>query len=357
MEGRGNKMYKVIDLFCGAGGLSLGFKMAGFDVIGGLDFDQQAIQTHEKNFPNSINICGDIKELSNTEIKEIFGNDVDVIVGGPPCQGFSTANMWQKDSEDERNKLFYEYIRFIEVYKPKAFLIENVRGILSKNDGFAKEAIYKIAEELGYNIDSDILLASDFGVPQKRVRAFFVGVRKDINQEFHFSNLLKKTKVTVEDAISDLYGLETNGILSVEPKTTYQALMRAKSNNLIYNHDVKYPMEKVQERIKHVHQGGNWKDVPEHLWDNIRTNRHSSAYRRLDEKDVSITIDTGHMNYFHPIYNRVPTVRESARLQSFPDDFIFVGNSGAQFRQVGNAVPPLLAKSIADELMIILNKK
>ena len=132
--------------------------------------------------------------------------------------------------------------------------------------------------------------------------------------------------------------------------------MRENSNNKLYNHNIRYPKDIVQTRMSHVPEGGNWKDVPEELWDTIRNNRHSSAYRRLNSEDVSVTIDTGHMNYFHPKYNRVPTVRESARIQSFPDDFIFTGGQGAQFRQVGNAVPPLLSYSIAKTLKTYLNK-
>ena len=132
--------------------------------------------------------------------------------------------------------------------------------------------------------------------------------------------------------------------------------MRKDSDNILHNHNIRYPKDVVQTRMSHVPEGGNWKDVPDELWDTIRTNRHSSAYRRLNSQDVSITIDTGHMNYFHPRYNRVPTVRESARIQSFPDDFIFTGGQGAQFRQVGNAVPPLLSKAIADTLKTYLDR-
>lgn len=142
------------------------------------------------------------------------------------------------------------------------------------------------------------------------------------------------------------------------PKTKYQKYLRNK-NNIIYNHDVRYPAEKVQHRISFVPQGGNWKNVPAELWPSDRKNRHSSAYKRLKEDDVSVTIDTGnnHSNYFHPKYNRIPTVREAARLQSFPDDFIFLGNRSDQYRQVGNAVPPLLAKSIAEAIKELLDNE
>lgn len=345
--------FKVLDLFCGAGGLSLGFKHAGFEIKGGIDFDNDAISTHHKNFPDSISICTDIKKFDNNQIVELF-NDVDVIIGGPPCQGFSNANMWQKGVEDDRNKLFFEFIRFVEVLFPKVVLIENVPGILTKNDSFAKIKIYEILDKLGYYVDSNVLMASDFGVPQIRKRAFFIGVRKDVQAKFSFNNLKIKPKVSVKEAIGDLYNIDNETSFNKEETSDYQRKMREKSGDFIYNHEVKYPNIKVQERMKYVPQGGNWRDVPENLWDSKRDNRHSSAYKRINETSQSITIDTGHMNYFHPKYNRVPTVRESARLQSFSDDFIFLGSKTSQFRQVGNAVPPLLAQAIAEELYRLL---
>lgn len=358
--------YNILDLFCGAGGLSLGFKMAGFDIVGGIDFNQEAIDTHALNFKNGFHFCGDISTLDNEFILKNFEGKVDVIIGGPPCQGFSTANMQQKDhKDDERNKLFYQFIRFVELLKPKAFVMENVRGILTKDGGHVKEVMMNIMNDLGYNVDVRVLVASDYGVPQKRMRAFFVGTRKSLGESFNFDSIQKKPMVTVKDAIGDLYYLDNETKIStvddkfnleVEPSCEYQKFMRKNSDNILHNHNIRYPKEVVQTRMSHVPEGGNWKDVPDELWDTIRTNRHSSAYRRLNSQDVSITIDTGHMNYFHPIYNRVPTVRESARIQSFPDDFIFTGGQGAQFRQVGNAVPPLLSKAIAETLKIYLNR-
>ena len=358
--------HNVLDLFCGAGGLSLGFKMAGFNIVGGIDFNQEAIDTHALNFKDGFHFCGDISTLDDEFILKNFEGRVDVIIGGPPCQGFSTANMQQKDIEsDDRNKLFYQFIRFVRVLRPRAFVMENVRGILTKDNGHVKDVMMEVMEELGYNVDVKVLAASDYGVPQKRMRAFFVGTSKLLGESFDFDNIQKKPMVTVKDAIGDLYNLDNQTKLStvddkfnleVEPSCEYQKLMRKDSDSILYNHNIRYPKEIVQKRMSYVPEGGNWKDVPDELWDTIRTNRHSSAYRRLNSKDVSITIDTGHMNYFHPKYNRVPTVRESARIQSFPDDFIFTGGQGAQFRQVGNAVPPLLSKAIAETLKTYLDK-
>lgn len=340
--------YRVLDLFCGAGGLSLGFKLAGFQIVGGVDFQQDAIYTHEKNFKNSISICGDIKEINDEKVKELFQNKVDIIIGGPPCQGFSAGNRQQIEN-DPRNKLFFEFIRFVRILKPKAVVIENVRQILTKDKGFAKNKIFEILEELGYNVDVRVLTASEYGVPQNRNRAIFIGVKKEIGK-INYDMIKKVSKpVTVKEAIGELYELENKNtnILTSEPLTKFQKYVRAK-DNMIFNHDIKYPNQEVQDRMNFVPQGGNWQNVPESMWKTKRSNRHSSAYRRLDETKPSITIDTGHMNYFHPLYNRVPTVRESARLQSFPDDFIFVGTPTSQLRQVGNAVPPLMAKAVAE---------
>lgn len=359
MEGR-VMTYNVLDLFCGAGGLSLGFKMADFDIVGGIDFDQEALDTHELNFKDGFHFCGDISELDDEFVLDNFDGKVDVIIGGPPCQGFSVANMQQKDIEnDDRNKLFYEFIRFVKLLNPKAFVMENVPQILTKDKGHVKEVMMDVMDKLGYDVNVKVLLASDYGVPQKRRRAFFVGLSKTLDETFDFDNIKKMPKVTVENAIGDIYSLDRKVkkstvddefSLKTRPNCNYQKDMRKNSGNKLYNHNIRYPKDIVQTRMKHVPEGGNWKDVPEELWDTIRNNRHSSAYRRLNSKDVSVTIDTGHMNYFHPKYNRVPTVRESARIQSFPDDFIFVGRQGSQFRQVGNAVPPLLSKAIADTL-------
>ena len=358
-------MLKVIDLFCGCGGLSEGFRLAGYTIVGGVDFNAPAIKTFNKNFPEAKGICCDLLNMDQSKIVQEFGDlsEIDVIIGGPPCQGFSAANRYKIEGEDPRNKLFFEFVKFVDLAKPKAIVIENVRGIVTSNNGYAKDRIYEIFESRGYSVNHRILNASDYGVPQRRLRNFFVMIRSDV--KFDFDNLTKvKNEITVEDAIGELYGHEENNsnepfVLDIAPSTLYRRYLRA-SNNEVPNHEVRYPAEKVQHRISYVPQGGNWQDVPEELWPNDRKNRHSSAYKRLDVNEPSCTIDTGnnHSNYFHPLYNRIPTVREAARLQSFPDDFIFMENRSEQYRQVGNAVPPLLAKVIADELRgVIENEK
>lgn len=353
--------YKVLDLFCGCGGISCGFSLSGFEIIGGIDFNHDAVSTFKHNFKNAKVHCADISSISDECVVSEYGN-VDVIIGGPPCQGFSTANRWQKEVEDPRNKLFYEFIRFVKLLKPKILMIENVRGILTRDNGYAKKRISSILGEEGYLLSMSVLDASDYGVPQNRKRAIIIGIREDFcKKQFDFSLISKQPKITVEDAIGELYACEnskTNPVeLKLKPDTPYRKYLRRK-DNLIYNHEVKYPAEKVQQRISYVPQGGNWVNVPAELWPSSRQNRHSSAYKRLDPKTQSCTIDTGnaHSNYFHPLYNRIPSPRESARLQSFPDSFEFIGTRGSTYKQVGNAVPPLLAKAIADVIINLLKE-
>lgn len=349
-------MLNVIDLFCGCGGLSLGFKLAGYNIVGGVDVNKDAIETFNSNFKNAEGICFDLLKMDSNYIVEVFGDlkNIDVIIGGPPCQGFSSANRYKREEDDERNKLFFEFVKFVDLANPKAIVIENVRGIVTNNNGYAKDRIYEIFESRGYKVNHQILDASMYGVPQKRLRNFFVITK---NVKFNFE-LLKKSRdiVTVKEAIGELYHFDKVEKkdyykIHVSPKTEYQKYLR-NEESLIYNHEIKYPAEIVQNRISYVPQGGNWRDIPEELFENNRNNRHSSAFKRLNEKDTSVTIDTGnaHSNYFHPLYNRIPTVREAARIQSFNDAFIFKGSRTAQYRQVGNAVPPLLSKAIAEEL-------
>lgn len=356
-----NKSYNILDLFCGCGGISKGYELAGYKVIGGIDFNKDATNTFQHNFKDATVFCTDITKFSNEQIKEKYPH-VDIIVGGPPCQGFSSANRWQKESDDPRNKLFFEYLRFVEVIKPEAVMIENVRGLLTRDNGYAKNRIQELLDEMGYNVSMRVLCASEYGVPQDRNRAIIVGIKRrsdDDKRTFDFDSLKPKEKVTVKDAIGELYDFEKvnpeDMRLTEAPSSPYRKYLR-RNDGTVPDHTSVYPAPKVQERIKHVPQGGNWQDVPAELWSNNRTNRHSSAYRRLKEDEQSCTIDTGnaHSNYFHPLYNRIPSIRESARLQSFPDSFEFTGTRGSKYKQVGNAVPPLLAKAIAEELKKLL---
>lgn len=355
-------MLNVLDLFCGCGGLSDGFRQAGFHLVGGIDINEAAIKTYNENFDNANGICCDISTMNQDNIVHYLNNQsVDVIIGGPPCQGFSNANRYKLESDDPRNRLFFEFVKFVEIIQPKFVVIENVKGIVTSNNGYTLNRIHEIFESRDYVVTNKILNAADFGVPQNRQRNFFVIHKEEYS--FDFDDLeTSDTVVTVKEAIGELY---SHDIKSAEPffltkkeGTAYQKYLRA-SDHSIHNHDCRYPAEKVQERIKHVPQGGNWADVPDYLWPTDRNNRHSSAYKRLHEEKVSVTIDTGnnHSNYYHPLYHRIPTVREAARLQSFKDSFVFLGNRSEQYKQVGNAVPPLLSRAIAKEIFSILSKE
>lgn len=356
------KKYTCIDFFCGCGGLSLGFKDAGFEIMLGIDADENAIKTYNKNF-NGKGFRVDVKDVNSTEILDELpkNKEVDVLIGGPPCQGFSAANQWTKNNDDERNKLVLYYAKHIEALQPKLFLVENVKGMLAPSKAHIKDEVLGIFDKLGYTIHGpEILNAADYNVPQKRERVFFIGTKKGYS--FKWPKEIE-TKITVKDAISDLYIYEGKSCeekvqYKVKSESAYQDLMRNNSDN-VYNHHPKLPAEITQLKIKHVPQGGNWKNIPADVIGNNRQNRHSSAFKRLNENIPSITIDTGnaHSNYFHPIFHRIPSVREAARIQSFPDSFIFEGPRGSQYRQVGNAVPPQLSKALAEEFLISLKNK
>lgn len=344
-------------MFCGCGGISKGYELAGYNIIGGIDFNEDATKTFQHNFKDAAVFCTDITKFKEKEILDNY-KDVDIIVGGPPCQGFSAANRWQKESDDPRNKLFFQYLRFVETLAPKAVMIENVRGLLTRDGGYAKDRISELLDNMGYNVTMKVICASDYGVPQDRKRAIIIGIRRESENDesaFDFEAIPTKPKVTVADAIGEFYSLEnlpeSSLILNDKPSSEYREFLR-REDGRIPDHSSVYPAKKVQERIHHVPQGGNWQDVPEDLWSNNRKNRHSSAYKRLKEDSQSCTIDTGnaHSNYFHPLFDRIPSIRESARLQSFPDEFEFIGTRGSKYKQVGNAVPPLMAKAIAEEL-------
>lgn len=349
-----NTKYRVIDLFSGCGGISEGFRQnPKMEIVGAIDFNEDACITYRYNFPNAKVICGDITKIS---VEETEFNNIDIIIGGPPCQGFSALNRHQKLEDDPRNKLFFEFLRFVKYLKPKAILIENVKQILTKNDGFAKNTICNLLKDMGYNVDYTVVNASDFGVPQNRERAIFVAIRNDIGEidlnDLNDYKVYKKT--TVKDALEDLYELENRECINQDDfyvlnnKITNDYLKKMRNDtNYIFNHKIQYQNEEVQKRVSFVPQGGNWKNVPEEYFPSKRENRHSNYLRRFDENSQSTTIDTGHDVYYHPLYNRCPTVRESARLQSFPDRFIFIGSKKEQLRQVGNAVPPLLANAIS----------
>lgn len=336
----------VIDLFCGCGGLSLGFQQAGFSVKLGIDFWKDAISTFTSTHQDAKGIIADLSTISPQQISEQTGiKEIDVIIGGPPCQGFSIAG--KRMIDDERNQLYKAFVDFVKFYQPKAFLMENVPNMMSMGKGIIKEQITQDFEKLGYCVSSKILMASDFGVPQNRRRAFFVGFKKDCYFEFPTPN--QNEVVTSFDAISDLpdYSVQDGESYPLNAESDYQQNMRSKSKGL-FNHQITKHNEKTTNIIALVPDGGNYRDLPDEF---RRTRNVNIAWTRLNSQKPSFTIDTGHNHHFHYKFNRVPTVRESARIQSFPDDFIFLGTKTSQLKQVGNAVPPMLAKILAQQIL------
>jgi DNA (cytosine-5)-methyltransferase 1 len=347
----GKIKYNIIDLFCGAGGLSYGFEQAGYDVLLGIDNDSMVLKTFELNHKNSKSICGDITQIGYEEIKKIIGNaKIDVIVGGPPCQGMSLSG--PRKFDDPRNGLYLSFIRLVKEIQPKAFVIENVPGLVGLFGGEIKNSIIKEFESMGYSIQYKVLLSADYGVPQSRRRVVFVGYK---NGTFEYP-ASDKNQVTCEDALSDLPPLtdtlgEEDASYQTEPKNDYQKLMR-KNSQRVKNHIAARHSGHVQNTIALIPPGGNYKSLPK---DFESTRKFNVAWTRFPDNKPAPTIDTGHRHHFHYKYNRVPTVRECARIQSFPDDFIFLGNKTQQFRQVGNAVPPLMAKRIAEQVKVLLD--
>ncbi|MCC8118140.1 MAG: DNA cytosine methyltransferase [Bacteroidales bacterium] len=336
----------MIDLFCGCGGLSLGFEKAGYTILLGIDAWQDALDTYKYNREADHTLCADLTVLTPEDIEEkVNGKSVDVIIGGPPCQGFSVAG--KRIVEDERNALYKNFLAFVQYYQPKAFVMENVPNILSIGNGIVKNQIIKDFEELGYIVTYKVMMASDYGVPQNRKRAVFVGLKGD--KGFIFPLPLTTSKITAYEALSDLTenSIPDGSPYPTFPYSDYQVEMREKSSQ-VYNHEITIHDKKTQEIISLVPDGGNYKDLPNNLQN---TRKVHIAWTRLNSQRPSFTIDCGHRHHFHYKWNRVPTVRECARIQSFPDDFIFCNSRTSQYKQVGNAVPPLLAYAIAKQLL------
>lgn len=342
-----NNKYKLLDLFCGAGGLSLGFEEQGFESELAIDFCNKAIETYNYNREKKVGVTKDIKEIDEAYLKSNISCEIDGIIGGPPCQGFSTAG--KRIIDDERNELYRDYFKILNIIKPKFFLMENVSGLLTMAGGLIKEDIIRRGEDAGYKVFYDTLLASEYGIPQNRRRVFFVGIRNDLyHGEFKFPEPTGEY-VTVEDAISDLPSLdnnEDNTKYNKEPRTKFQKLMRGDCE-VLSNHDQTAHTEETKKLISMVPEGGSIKDLP----DDLRGGRkYNGLLRRMDRNKPSHTIDTGHRTYFHYEEKRIHSVREGARLQTFKDDYVFKGSKVNQYKQVGNAVPPLFGEILAKRI-------
>lgn len=354
----------AVDLFCGAGGLSDGFRQAGFRVLAGNDIDRRAGETFSTTHKDAVFLGVPIQDISTTELLKTIGlemGDLDCLIGGPPCQAFSVYNH-QRGMHDQRSILFREYLRMVEGLRPKWVVMENVTGITSVGNGRAVQAIVHGLSKLGYEVQYKILRAEEFGVPQERRRIFFVGNRMGLPIVWPKPSHGPKLEpfVSVWDAIGDLTPLE-NGEDPKEqvpyrsaPQNDYQMALRG-SQCLVANHSAPRLAEINLKRMKYIPEGGSWRDVPQHLLPRGMTKArrcdHTKRYGRLRKEGLASTILTKcdlHWGAFiHPEQDRVLTVREAARLQSFPDSFEFRGSRTEQYVQVGNAVPPLLGKQVA----------
>lgn len=385
----------VLDLFCGAGGMSLGFQEAGCEILGGIDKNPYAIKTHHKNFCNATLKLEpqDIEKIKPSDL-QLQPGDVQILIGGPPCQGFSVVgigkmkslarqkgcNPAKKLQKDPRNFLYKIFVDYLNYFKPFFFVIENVNTL--KNHKIFPSLIKHLEEGLpgqeenypGYDIfEPTVLVASDYGVPQSRKRLFIVGKRRDTAFDFQFPKKMIQNPVTVGEAIEDLAELQALSIAlkrtssgpkqidlekpySCPAQSEYQKRMRRnkKIGEGVMNHICRSHNEKDLAIFKMLPQGGKYKDLPESL-KRYRSDIFPDKYRRLKLDEPSWTL-TAHMQkdclaYIHPTQIRSISVREAARLQSFPDDFIFDAPMTRMFELVGNSVPPLLAEVIAKPIV------
>jgi DNA (cytosine-5)-methyltransferase 1 len=341
-----------IEVFSGAGGMSVGAHLAGIDIKLAIEIDPHAAYTYSLNHKDTKVLNKDIRKIRSLDVK---GGKDTILFGGPPCQGFSLSNQKTRNIENENNWLFSEYMRIARLWKPEWIVLENVSGLLLTEQGFFLDKILQKLERLGYRTNFKLLNAADYGVPQKRERLFIVGNLHGI--DFTFPKRTEK-KITVKEALNDLPKLE-NGSLEYElPYRKNKVSSYAKKMRGVLrtskNHYVTRNSKLVLNRYQHIPQGGNWSSIPEGLLKNYTdfTRCHGGIYHRLKEDEPSVVIGNYRKNMLiHPSEDRGLSVREAARLQSFPDWFEFYGFLGDQQQQVGNAVPPLLAKAVFKKIL------
>ena len=425
---RAPRRLKLLDLFCGAGGISEGFRSAGFRSLGGTDIDPDAVATFAANFPDAAAICGDIRKPAIRERVIDLARDADVIVGGPPCQAFSQVRNHSRLIEDPRNSLYREFVRVLAATMPSAFVVENVTGM--EQMGVREQITEDLSLDGEYIVRAQIVDAADFGVPQTRERLFFLGCHRSQNIEppilqgsgatsalalarrngarpiqyeiDHLAPLWSSQLaavladprnfriVSVAQAISDLRGLPTGNRHDAmpyadlpAPESAYQALMRRDAGEILRNTQVPRINADTAMRLRSIPQGGNHRDLPDKLLDRYLTGqrwgqdngtgrlsrRHFYAYRKLHPAMWAWTLNTKADSAYHYSVNRALSVREFARIQSFPDRFVFTtdprrggllgridgGPAHSRYRQVGNAVPPLLAHAVAESLRVLLS--
>ena len=392
------KTPRVLDLFCGAGGLADGFRAAGYEIAGGIDSWQPAVDTFQANFSGAIGLKADLRTLTAEEVFEKIGGDIDVVVGGPSCQGFSTSGGLSRatgrDAEDPRNKLFLNYVDLVEALDPSWIVFENVPGLLLYDQGKVALEIVTAFKEIGYSLVPMILLAADFGVPQLRRRLFFVGNKTGSDIAFpaathgseslwadyslpfahlsrigHGSTADTLSHVTFAEACSDLpsigEGETVDGVAYMnEAVTPYQMIMRAGSTT-VRQHTASDLAALDRLAAQTLKPGENWRNMPvDSLPDRFKRIRRYDAttiLKRLKPDSPSYTITTKFNEattgaFLHPSETRTISLREAARLQSFRDTFVFSGSASQIRQQIGNAVPPLLAQAVAEAMYPLVMK-
>lgn len=362
--------YTAIDLFCGAGGLSAGLEMAGFTVLAGNDLFDAAGETFSRTHPQAEFIGGPIQELTVERLMQATGlkkGELTVLVGGPPCQAYSVYNH-QRSMFDARATLFREYLRIVDGMRPEWIVMENVTGIFSIGGGEAVRAIKAELAALGYAVEEQVLKAEEYGVPQERRRVVFIGNRvgAPISHPEPTHGPDGIPFVTIRDAIGDLPDLqngEDRGVTtySSEPKSDFQRMLRGNAVK-VSNHAAPRLGQVNIDRLGHIPPGGSWRDIPFDLlpagMKRAKRSDHTKRYGRMTWDGLACTVltkcDIHWGAYIHPEQDRAISVREAARLQSFPDSFEFAGSKTEQYVQVGNAVPPLLGKAIGDHLVKLI---
>ena len=354
----------AVDLFAGAGGLSHGLSEAGFDVKVGVEIDHETALTLQKNHKGLQVIESDIRTVTGSAIREqaiLSGEQISLVAGGPPCRGFSVSNRKSRHLENPLNSLYHEFFRVVKDLRPKMFLFENVEGLCSLAKGLVLKDILDISHKLGYFTDYYFVNSEKFGVPQKRKRVLFIG-----SQKRPFSLGIPQVQaVSVRQAIDDLPIIENGNPVDfmpysrVSPLSDYQKIMRCKNKKDVANNKVSRNGELALKRYTLIPQGGNWKNLPTALMSNYKNleNCHRWIYYRLKWDEPSIVISNFRKNMLiHPQQNRGLSIREAARLQSFPDHYIFFGQLGSQQQQIANAVPPIMAKWVGGELIKALEE-
>lgn len=331
-----------IDLFSGAGGLSCGMEMSGMHCLLGVEMDTSAAQTFSLNHKRAKTFCDLIQKLTRKKLRDLLeGQEIHAVVGGPPCQGFSTVG--PGDPLDQRNSLFLEFVRIVKETSPYFIVLENVTGLVAKKNDHILKSIFKRFERIGYNMDVQVMSAQHYGVPEKRRRTVIIGTR--INSAVRFPKQTHKVPITVGEVLKDLraadgkiYNHDKSKALPASPETIERLKYIPEGKGIRYERDEKkYLPTKLS-------LGVNWSEMAENRF-------RQAKYLRLDRSAPSPTILTQRDLYYHPTENRYLTLREAAKIQSFPNNFIFEGSLTSQWRQIGNAVPPLLGKAIGKALL------